>query len=143
MQTYKTPIRDMRFVVHELHDSTSLSGLRGWGDLSPELIDSILEEAGKVAEHVLAPLNARGDEEGCVLENGVVRTPSGFKDAYDIFREGGWTAIACDPSFGGQGLPESVNKLIEEMICSANLAFSLYPRPQPRRLSGDCQPWQR
>jgi alkylation response protein AidB-like acyl-CoA dehydrogenase len=127
MQTYKAPIRDMRFVLHELHDSSALSSLRGMEDVSPELIDSILEEAGKLAEEVLLPINASGDEVGCVLENGVVRTPPGFREAYAMFREGGWTAIACDPKYGGQGLPESVNKLVEEMICSSGLSFSLYP----------------
>ncbi|HEX2942208.1 MAG TPA: acyl-CoA dehydrogenase C-terminal domain-containing protein, partial [Rhodopila sp.] len=101
--------------------------LQGLEDISPELIDSVLEEAAKVAEDVLLPINASGDETGCVLENGVVRTPKGFKEAYDTFRAGGWTAVSADPRWGGQGLPESVNKLIEEMICSANLAFSLYP----------------
>ncbi len=127
MQTYKAPLRDMRFVVHELHDSAGLARLRGCGDLSPELIDSILDEAAKLTEEVLAPLNASGDEAGCVLQNGVVRTPEGFKAAYETFRAGGWTAIGCDPRFGGQGLPESVGKLIEEMICSANLAFGMFP----------------
>jgi len=127
MQTYKAPLRDMRFVIHELNDSAALQALPGLEEVSPDLIDSILEEAAKLAEEVLAPTNMLGDEEGCRLENGVVRTPTGFKAAYDLFRAGGWTAIACDPAFGGQGLPESLNKMIEEMICSANLAFSLYP----------------
>jgi alkylation response protein AidB-like acyl-CoA dehydrogenase len=117
----------MRFVLHELHDSASLTKLRGLEEVSPDLMDSILEEAAKVAEDVLLPINASGDEAGCVLENGVVRTPKGFKEAYDTFRTGGWTAVAADSRWGGQGLPESVNKLIEEMICSANLSFSLYP----------------
>jgi alkylation response protein AidB-like acyl-CoA dehydrogenase len=114
-------------VLHELHDSAALSRLRGFEEISPDLMDSILEEAAKVAEEVLLPTNAPGDEVGCVLENGVVRTPKGYKEAYDTFREGGWTALASDPKYGGQGLPESLNKLVEEMICSANLAFSLYP----------------
>ena len=127
MQTYKAPLRDMRFVLHELHDSAALSRLRALEDVSPELMDSILEEAGKLAEEVLLPINATGDETGCLLENGVVRTPAGFKAAYDAFREGGWTSMASDPQYGGQGLPESINKLVEEMICSANLSFSLYP----------------
>ncbi|HEY0200919.1 MAG TPA: acyl-CoA dehydrogenase C-terminal domain-containing protein, partial [Burkholderiaceae bacterium] len=121
------PLRDMRFVLHELHDSAALTQLNGLQDVTPELMDSILEEAAKVAEEVLLPLNASGDEEGCVLENGVVRTPKGFKEAYDTFRNGGWTALAADPRYGGQGLPESMNKLVEEMSCSANLAFGLYP----------------
>ncbi|HEY0425886.1 MAG TPA: acyl-CoA dehydrogenase family protein, partial [Rhodopila sp.] len=127
MQTYKAPLRDMRFVLHELHDSAALTRLKGLEDVSPELMDSILEEAAKLAEEVLLPTNAPGDELGCVLENGVVRTPKGFKEAYGIFRDGGWTALASDPRYGGQGLPESLNKLVEEMICSSNLAFSLYP----------------
>ena len=127
MQTYKAPLRDMRFVLHELNDSIALSHLRGLEDISPELMDSILEEAAKVAEEILLPTNAPGDEVGCTLENGVVRTPKGYKEAYNAFRDGGWTALASDPKYGGQGLPESLNKLVEEMICSANLAFSLYP----------------
>jgi alkylation response protein AidB-like acyl-CoA dehydrogenase len=127
MQTYKAPLRDMRFVLHELHDSAALTQLRGLQDVSPDLMDHILEEAAKVAEEVLLPINASGDEAGCVLENGVVRTPKGFKEAYDTFRDGGWTALSADPRYGGQGLPESLNKLIEEMSCSANLAFGLYP----------------
>ena len=127
MQTYKAPIRDMRFVLHELHDSAALSRLNGLQDVSPDLMDSILEEAGRLAEEVLLPINAPGDEAGCVLENGIVRTPKGYKEAYDQFRQGGWTAISADPRYGGQGLPESLNKLVEEMICSAGLAFSLYP----------------
>ncbi|WP_428534721.1 acyl-CoA dehydrogenase C-terminal domain-containing protein [Rhodopila sp.] len=127
MQTYKAPLRDMRFVLHELHDSSALTKLAGLQDVSAELMDSILDEAAKVAEQVLLPTNAPGDEIGCVLENGVVRTPDGFREAYDTFRQGGWTALAADPRYGGQGLPESLNKLVEEMICSANLAFSLYP----------------
>jgi alkylation response protein AidB-like acyl-CoA dehydrogenase len=127
MQTYKAPLRDMRFVLHELHDSAALTQLPGLEDISAELMDSILEEAAKLAESVLLPTNAPGDETGCVLENGVVRTPPGYQAAYDVFREGGWTSLACDPQYGGQGLPESLNKLVEEMICSANLAFSLYP----------------
>ncbi|MBV9655422.1 MAG: acyl-CoA dehydrogenase C-terminal domain-containing protein [Acetobacteraceae bacterium] len=127
MQTYKAPLRDMRFVLHELHESADLSALPGMEDITPELVDSVLEEASKVVEEVLLPLNASGDGEGCRLENGVVYTPRGFKDAYRLFREGGWTAIACDPAYGGQGLPETVNKLVEEMICAANVSFGLYP----------------
>lgn len=127
MQTYKAPLRDMRFLLHEVFGGTALASRPGEESLAPDLIDSILEEAGRFVEEVLAPLNTSGDEEGCHYENGVVRTPKGFKAAYDLFREGGWTALACDPEYGGQGLPECVNKLVEEMICSANLSFSLYP----------------
>ena len=127
MQVYKAPIRDMQFVVHELHDSASLTSLPGLEDVTPELIDSILEEAGKFVTGVLLPINASGDEEGCTYENGVVRTPAGFKAAYDQFRAGGWTAIAAVPEYGGQGLPEVVHKQIEEMTSAGNLSFGLYP----------------
>ena len=76
---------------------------------------------------VLFPLNRSGDEEGCTFENGVVRAPSGFKEAYKQFIDGGWTGIAADPEYGGQGLPKAVNMLVEEMICSSNMAFGMYP----------------
>ena len=127
MQIYKTPLRDMQFVIHELHDSQSLADMPGLEAVSPDLIDSVLEEAGKFAENVLLPTNAPGDEQGCTYENGVVRTPPGFKAAYDAFRENGWTSLAAAPEWGGQGLPELLNKQVEEMICSTNLSFSLYP----------------
>jgi alkylation response protein AidB-like acyl-CoA dehydrogenase len=127
MQVYKAPLRDMRFVLHELNDSAGIAALQGMQDITPELIDSVLEEAGKLAEEVLLPINASGDEEGCHLENGVVRTPKGFKEAYRTYREGGWTGISCDPDYGGQGLPHSVSMMVSEMLCAANMAFSMYP----------------
>jgi alkylation response protein AidB-like acyl-CoA dehydrogenase len=127
MQCYKAPLRDLRFVLHELHDGHELSALPGLGDLSPAVIDSILDQAALLCENVLAPLNASGDAEGCRLENGVVRTPTGFPEAYHAFREGGWTSLGANPRWGGQGLPHSVGKAVEEMICGANLAFGTYP----------------
>jgi butyryl-CoA dehydrogenase len=127
MATYKAPLRDMRFVLYELHDGAALSSLPGLEDMTPELFDPVLEEAAKVCEEVLFPLNRSGDEEGCHFENGVVRTPKGFIEAYKTFREGGWTSVTSDPAYGGQGVPNIVNVLITEMICSANLSFGLYP----------------
>jgi butyryl-CoA dehydrogenase len=127
MATYKAPLRDMRFVLYELHDGAALSSLPGLEDMTPELFDPVLEEAAKVCEEVLFPLNRSGDEEGCHFENGVVRTPKGFPEAYKTFREGGWTSVTSDPAYGGQGVPNIVNVLITEMICSANLSFGLYP----------------
>ncbi|TDT93426.1 alkylation response protein AidB-like acyl-CoA dehydrogenase [Azorhizobium sp. AG788] len=127
MQTYQPPLRDMRFVLHELHGSDALKDLKGCEDISTDLIDAVLEEAGKLVTEVLAPLNVVGDAEGCRYENGVVRTPTGFTDAYKTYVEGGWNGIACDPEWGGQGLPASVTKFVEEMMCSANLSFGLYP----------------
>ena len=127
MQTYEAPLRDMRFVLHELHDFAGLAALPAFSDLDADTVDSVLEQAGRLASDILLPLNASGDAEGCRLENGVVRTPKGFREAYDRFREQGWTALAEEPEYGGQGLPESVNKLVEEMMCATNLSFSLYP----------------
>jgi len=122
MQTYTAPLRDMRFVLHELH-----GGTRENAEFTPELLDTILEEAGKFCSEVLLPLNASGDIEGCHFENGVVRTPAGFKEAYDAFNEAGWGAVGAPPEFGGQGLPHAVTHLIEEMICGCNLSFGMYP----------------
>ena len=127
MQVYEAPLRDMKFVLHELHTDEGFGNLEALAEFTPDLVDAVLEEAARVAREVLLPLNRSGDIEGCTLENGVVRTPKGFKEAYDLFRDGGWCALAAPPEWGGQGLPESVNKMTEEMICSANLAFSLYP----------------
>ncbi|MBI5112614.1 MAG: acyl-CoA dehydrogenase C-terminal domain-containing protein [Rhodovulum sp.] len=127
MAGYKAPLRDMRFVLYELMSGDELARLPGYEEFTRELIDPVLEEAARLCEEVLHPLNRSGDEEGCTLENGVVRTPKGFPEAYRQFREGGWTSIACDPVYGGQGLPAMVNVLVEEMICSANLSFGMYP----------------
>ncbi|MFT3965046.1 MAG: acyl-CoA dehydrogenase C-terminal domain-containing protein [Sphingobium sp.] len=127
MQVYDAPLRDMRFALYELHADDGFGDIPALADFTPDLTDAVLEEASRLAREVLLPLNRSGDEEGCHIENGVVRTPAGFKQAYDQFREGGWTSLASSPQWGGQGLPEAVNKLVEEMICGANMAFSLYP----------------
>jgi len=127
MQNYTAPLRDMRFVLHELHDSTSLKHLPGLEEVTPDLLNTVLEEAAKLIGAVLLPLNASADAEGCRWEDGVVHTPKGFKEAYREFVEGGWGSLNADPAYGGQGLPESVSKLVEEMICASNLSFGLYP----------------
>ncbi|GAA5265988.1 3-(methylsulfanyl)propanoyl-CoA dehydrogenase [Acidiphilium sp. MT5] len=127
MPVYHAPIQDMRFVLHELFDSSTITELPGNADFTPELMDSVLEEAAKMAENVLFPLNQVGDLEGCVYENGVVRTPTGFKDAYKAFCEGGWSSMAAAPEWGGQGMPIPAAMMVEEMLCSANVAFGLYP----------------
>lgn len=127
MPVYHAPIQDMRFVLHELFDSSTITELPGNADFTPELMDSVLEEAAKMAENVLFPLNQVGDLEGCVYENGVVRTPTGFKDAYKAFCEGGWSSMAASPEWGGQGMPIPAAMMVEEMLCSANVAFGLYP----------------
>ncbi|ODP37078.1 acyl-CoA dehydrogenase C-terminal domain-containing protein [Sphingomonas turrisvirgatae] len=126
-QVYEAPLRDMRFVLHELFEGEDFGDLPHFGEFTPDLTDAILDEAARLTRDVLLPLNASGDAEGCTIENGVVRTPAGFRDAYAQFRDGGWAALSSPPEWGGQGLPETVNKLVEEMICAANLSFSLYP----------------
>ncbi len=127
MATYTAPLRDIRFCLHELHDSSALSALPGMEQATPDLIDAIIEEAAKMAQEVLFPLNLSGDKEGCTYENGVVRTPAGFKDAYRQLIEGGWTSLACDPAYGGQGMPTTVSTVFEEIVSSANIAFGMYP----------------
>ena len=127
MQSYTAPLRDMRFVMHELHDSASLAKLPGLEEFTPDLLDTVLEEASKFITAVLLPINASGDREGCHYEDGLVHTPKGFKEAYAAFIAGGWGSLSSDPAYGGQGLPESASKLVEEMICASNLSFGLYP----------------
>ncbi len=128
MPIYNAPLRDMRFVLHEfLAVERSLAELPGAEEVTPDLVDAILEEAGKIATGLLLPLNQSGDEQGCRLEGGRLSTPEGFKEAYRTFAEGGWTALGCDPAYGGQGLPAVVEFMVEEMLCSANVAFSLFP----------------
>ena len=128
MPSYKAPIRDLQFVFHELHQADeTLSSLPGFDEVSPDLVDAILEEGAKVCEEVLQPINQSGDQEGCQFNDGVVTTPAGFKAAYQTYIEGGWPSLAADPELGGQGLPETISFMLEEMLCSANVSFSLYP----------------
>ena len=126
MATYEAPLRDMRFVLNEVLDTARLRALPGCEEMTPDVVDSILEEGAKVCEEVLFPLNRSGDEEGCHLVNGEVQTPKGFREAYRTFAESGWTSLAADPEYGGQGLPKTLTVLVEEMICSANLSFGTY-----------------
>src|ERR1700737_4636443 len=126
MTLYKAPLREYRFVLQELFDVGELAGLPGYQDATPDVFDAVLEEGAKLCEEVLFPLNRSGDEEGCTFENGVVRTPKGFKQAYDLFRQGGWTALACDPEYGGQGLPHTLQFFVEEMVSSSNMSFGMY-----------------
>tara|TARA_R110001583_G_scaffold179320_2_gene336028 strand:+ start:128494 stop:130278 length:1785 start_codon:yes stop_codon:yes gene_type:complete len=127
MAEFKAPLRDMRFVLTELFDFNDINQLPGCEDFTPDVVDAVLEEAAKVCQEVLYPINRSGDEEGCTWNDGVVTTPKGFKEAYQTFAEGGWTGIACDPAYGGQGAPKTLNALVEEMICSTNLSFGMYP----------------
>jgi alkylation response protein AidB-like acyl-CoA dehydrogenase len=125
MTVYNAPVQDMQFVMHDVLGISQLD-IRGYGDLEAGFTGAVLDEAGKIARDVLHPLNAVGDREGCHLENGVVRTPSGFKAAFDAMKEGGWTALDCDPDYGGQGLPYVMGTAVGEIFVSANMAFNMY-----------------
>jgi alkylation response protein AidB-like acyl-CoA dehydrogenase len=127
MTVYKAPLRDYRFVLNELFDVGELATFPGYEEATPDVFESVLEEGAKLCEEVLFPINRSGDEEACTFENGVVRTPKGFKEAYDTFRQGGWTALACDPAYGGQGLPHTLQFFFEEMVSSSNMSFGMYP----------------
>ena len=125
MTTYTAPLKDMEFLLHDVL-KVSEQDIPGYADLDRGFTGAVLEEAGKLAADVLAPLNAVGDHEGCVLENGVVRTPKGFKAAFNQLRAGGWTALDCDPDYGGQGLPYLMGTAVGEIMVSANMAFNMY-----------------
>ncbi|WGR62613.1 acyl-CoA dehydrogenase (plasmid) [Paracoccus ferrooxidans] len=125
MTTYSAPIRDMQFVLHDVLDISN-QDLPGYGDLDRDFTQAVLEAAGKLASEVLAPLNAVGDREGCTLENGVVHTPRGFLEAFEQMREGGWTALDCDPEYGGQGMPYVIGLAAGEMFSASNMAFTMY-----------------
>src|SRR3546814_254658 len=127
MPHYSAPIEDMRFILHRLIGLGSIAALPGYEDATPDLVDAVLEQANKLAGDVLAPLNAPGDRQGCVLENGAVRTPQGFREAYRLFREGGWNAVPFSPEHGGQGLPWVVAAAMQEMWHAANMSFGLCP----------------
>ena len=125
MPIYNAPVKDLQFVLHDLL-KVSEQDIPGFEDLDRDFTGAVIEEAGKVASEVLAPLNMVGDVEGCVLENGVVRTPKGFKDAFKVMKDGGWTAMDCDPEYGGQGLPYVMHTAAQELMVSANMAFQMY-----------------
>ncbi|MBD1203060.1 MAG: acyl-CoA dehydrogenase C-terminal domain-containing protein [Rhodobacteraceae bacterium] len=125
MPSYTAPIKDMQFVLHDVLQVTA-SDIPGYADLDTGFTAAVLEEAGKLASDVLAPLNAVGDREGCRLENGVVRTPTGFKAAFEQLKEGGWTALDCDPDYGGQGLPYLMGTAVGEIFVASNMALNMY-----------------
>ncbi len=127
MLNYQAPIRDMQFVLYELHNAQALSNLPGFDEASRDLVDPILQAAASFCQEVLFPLNRSGDEQGCVLNQGIVSTPEGFKEAYQQLCEGGWTAFNCDAQYGGLNMPKSVHSMVEEMMCSSNLSFGMYP----------------
>ena len=129
MPIYVAPLRDMQFVMHELLDVESVFKKSAkYAEVDKETINQVLEEAGKFCTEVLLPLNQVGDQEGCQrLDDGSIKTPKGFKEAYQQFIDGGWAALACDENFGGQALPQLINSAVYEMMNSANQAWTMYP----------------
>jgi alkylation response protein AidB-like acyl-CoA dehydrogenase len=127
MIPYSAPIQDMRFVLNEVVGMDRIVSLPGYDAATPDMVDAILEEANKLASNVLAPINFSGDQEGSVLENGVVRTPKGFKEAYRQYQESGWNSVPFEPEHGGQGLPWTLAMAVQEMWQSANMSFALCP----------------
>ncbi len=127
MIPYTAPVDDLRFVLNEVVGLDTIAALPNCESAAPDLVDAVLEEAGKFASGVLAPLNRVGDKEGSRLENGVVRTPTGWKEAYSQFTESGWNSLPFEPEYGGQGLPWTVAFAVNEMWQAANLSFGLCP----------------
>lgn len=127
MPDYKAPLRDIKFVMSELLDSEKHYADLGAEDATPDMIDAIIGEGAKFCEEVLAPINAVGDQEGCTWSEEGVKTPAGFKEAYQQFVEGGWPAMNAPVEHGGQGLPESLNIVLSEMIGTANWSWGMYP----------------
>jgi hypothetical protein len=128
MPTYKAPVDDVQFLLNDVFHMERYGNLPGFADASPDIVAAILEEAGKYAEEVLAPLNRVGDQEGCTRhDDGSVTTPTGFKEAYRQYAGGGWMGISVPPEYGGQGLPGTLTVTINEILGGANVAFSMYP----------------
>lgn len=129
MADYQAPLRDMRFVLNEVFDAPKLwQALPALAEVvDAETADAILEEAGKITANSIAPLNRSGDEEGCRWDGGAVSTPTGYREAYQLYAEGGWVGVGGDPAFGGMGMPKVISAQVEEMMNSASLAFGLYP----------------
>ena len=126
MPTYIAPVQDMMFLFEKLRNNKNYNEIEKYKEVTPELVKDILEEAAKINQNIILPLAKVGDENPTVLENGVVRTPPGYKEAYNKFIEDGWTSLSCDPKYGGQGMPKTVSAFFDEMLSSASLSFKLY-----------------
>ncbi len=128
MPTYKAPVDDALFLLNDVFHFDRYGNLPGFADASPDIVEAVLREAAKFSEEVLTPLNRVGDKEGCVRNtDGSVSTPTGFKNAFKQVVEGGWIGISVPDEFGGQGLPATLTVAVNEFLCSANMAFAMYP----------------
>ena len=126
MTTYTAPVEDMMFLYEKLRNNKKYNEIDKYKDVTPDLVKNILEEAAKINQNIILPLAKSGDENPTVLENGIVRTPPGYKEAYKKYIEDGWTSLSCDPKYGGQGMPKTVSAFFDEMLSSACLSFKLY-----------------
>ena len=126
MPTYTAPVEDMMFLFEKLRNNKNYNELEKYKEVSSDLVKDILQEAAKINQNLILPLAKVGDENPAVLENGVVRTPPGYKEAYQKYIEDGWTSLSCDPKYGGQGMPKTVSAFFDEMLSAASLSFKLY-----------------
>ena len=128
MPSYKAPIDDVMFLLRDVFEIERYNNLPGFSDATPDVIEAVLTEAGRLSEAVLLPLNQSGDRQGCTRHpDGSVTTPDGFKEAYKLYAEGGWGSVSGDTTYGGQGLPQVLGMIVNEFCTSANMAFTMYP----------------
>jgi len=126
MATYKAPVDDMMFLFEKLRDNSHYNSLEKYKEVNPDLAKDILEQAAKLTENLILPLAKAGDETPAKFENGIVRTPPGYKEAYKKFISDGWVSLSCDPDYGGQGMPKTISSFFDEMLSAASLSFKLY-----------------
>ena len=126
MPIYNAPVEDMMFLFQKLRNNKKYKEIDKYKEINSDLVKDILEEAAKVTQNLILPLAKSGDENPAILENGVVRTPPGYKEAYKKFIEDGWISLSCDPKYGGQGMPKTVSTFFDEMLSAASLSFKLY-----------------
>jgi len=127
MATYTAPLREIAFVLRDVLDVDRLTALPGYEEAGFDTLSGLIDAAAKLIETQIAPLNASGDAQGCKWNDGKVTVPDGFADAYKLFWQSGWVGLCNDTQYGGQGLPYTLSKVVDEMLCSANVAFALYP----------------
>ncbi len=126
MTNYNAPVEEMMFLFEHLKDDKNYNEIEKYKEIKPDLVKDILDQAAKINQEIILPLAKVGDEKPCVYENGVVRSPPGYKEAYKKFIADGWTSLSCDPKYGGQGMPKTVSNFFEEMLSSSSLSFKLY-----------------
>ena len=126
MTTYNAPVEEMMFLFNNLKDNKNYNEIEKFKEINSDLVKDILDQAAKINEEIVHPLAKIGDESPCIYENGIVRSPPEYKEAYTKFINDGWTSLSCDPKYGGQGMPKTVSTFFEEILSSASLSFKLY-----------------